>query len=269
MSYPQNPGQGQNPQQPYGQQPYPGQQLVPGQPFSGPQQVPGQPFAGPQPVPGQPFSGTQPVPGQPFSGAQPVPGQPFPGQQPAPYGQPQPFGQPGQPFAAYPGGPGQLQQKPGGGTAITAAVLAILGGIVAVIGVIGSVVGMAAFHGVFGLLIVSLIVELAMAVLLLWGAISLIMHKPLGRMLVIIGCSVAIAFTVISLIISMAGGVGLGASSEFLGYGIASSLLSLLPPVATLVLAIVKPTKLWVGLDDAAPQYAAGYVQQPGGPQGW
>ncbi|MFI5610640.1 hypothetical protein [Amycolatopsis sp. NPDC051903] len=258
MSYPQNPGQGQNPQQPYGQQPYPGQQPVPGQPYSGPQQVPGQPFSGPQPVPGQPFSGPQPVPGQQF-----------PGQQPAPYGQPQPFGQPGQPFPAYPGGPGQLQQKPGGGTAITAAVLAILGGIVAAIGAVSSAIGMAAFHGVFVLLIVSLIVDLAMAVLLLWGAISLIMHKPLGRLLVIIGCSVAIAFTVVSLILSAIGTTSFGASAEFLGYGVAAGLVSLIPPVATLILAIVKPTKLWVGLDDAAPQYPAGYGQQPGGPQGW
>jgi hypothetical protein len=232
VSYPQNPGQGQNQQFPYGQQP------------SGPQQMPGQPFSGPQQVPGQ----------------QPVPGQPMPAQYPG--------AQYGQPYPAYPGGPGQLQQKPGGGTAITAAVLAILGGIFALIGVVGSIVGMSAFHGVFVILIVSLIVDAALAVLLLYGAIALIMHKPLGRMLVIIGCSVTIAFDVISVILNAVGTASLGASSEFLGAGIGVTIVMLLPPIATLILAIVNPTKQWVGLGatPAAPQYPGGYPQQP---QGW
>lgn len=242
MSYPQNPGQGQNPQQPYGQQPS-GPQAFPGQ------QPYGQPYPGQQPAP---YSGPQPMPGQPYSGPQPVPGQ-----------YPQQYGQPSQPFPAYPGGPGMLQQKPGGGTAITAAVLAILGGIVALLGVISSIVGLATFHGTEILFIISLVVDLALAGLLLYGAIALIMHKPAGRMCVIIGCGVSIAFSLISVILSAAGATALGSSAEFLGVGIAGALVGLIPPVATLVLAIVKPTQLWVGLGaPAQPQYPGTYPPQ-------
>jgi hypothetical protein len=56
-------------------------------------------------------------------------------------------------------------------------------------------------------------------------------------------------------------------------YGSFGSILSILPPVATLILVIVKPTALWVGLgspNQGIQQYPGGYSpQQGGGPQGW
>ncbi|SEO62738.1 hypothetical protein [Amycolatopsis saalfeldensis] len=254
MTYPQNPGpQNPGPQQP-GQQPYPGQ-LYPAQ-----QQ---QPYPG---QPSQPFPAQQQQPyGQPQQQPYGQPSQPF-GAQPQPYGQ--------QPFPAYPGGPGSIQPpKPGGGTAITAAVLAILGGIVALISVIGSVAivaGGSSHFLVFGL--VSLVVSLAMAGLLLFGGITLIMHKPIGRMCVMIGCGLTIAYTVISLILALVGVGGLGRTAGALAYGSFGSILSILPPIATLILVIVKPTALWVGLGNPNPgvqQYPGGYSPQQGGPQGW
>ncbi|HEY3707880.1 MAG TPA: hypothetical protein VGL64_00785 [Amycolatopsis sp.] len=255
MTYPQNPGpQNPGPQQP-GQQPYPGQ------PYPAQQQ---------QPYPGQP---SQPFPAQPQ--------QPYGQPQQQPYGQPsqqfgaqpQPYGQ--QPFPAYPGGPGSIQPpKPGGGTAITAAVLAILGGIVAVISVIGSIaiiVGVSSHFLVLG--IVSLVVSLAMAGLLLFGGITLIMHKPIGRLCVMIGCGLTIAYSVVSVILNLIGTRGFSTGTIAVTYGSFGTILSILPPIATLILVIVKPTALWVGLGDpkpGIPQYPGGYSpQQGGGPQGW
>ncbi|WP_326566070.1 hypothetical protein VSH64_29855 [Amycolatopsis rhabdoformis] len=249
MSYPQNPGEGQNPQQPYGQNPQ--------------QQPYGQPYSGPQPVPGQ-----QPY-GQPYPGQQPMPGQPYAGAQPGQY--PQQYGQPSQPFPAYPGGPGVVQQTPGGGTAITAAVLAILGGVVQLIAVIGSIVALTTYSSGTGAFVIPLIVDAVLVGLLLYGAIALIMHKPAGRLCVIIGCAVAIVFSVVQLILALAGSGGLvDTSSEYLGIGIAGGIIALLPPVATLILAIVKPTQRWVGIGAAPqPQYPGGYSPQQNGPQGW
>ncbi|MGW4487024.1 hypothetical protein ACWEOE_24645 [Amycolatopsis sp. NPDC004368] len=246
MSYPQNPGQGQSPQQPYGQNPQ-------------------QPYSGPQPVPGQQPYGQQQY-GQPYTGPQQVPGQPYgqPGQYPQQYGQP---------FPAYPGGPGTMQQKPGGGTAITTAVLAILGGVVALIGVVGSIIGLTALRGDTVLFVITLMVDLAMAGLLIYGGIALLTHKPVGRMCVIIGCGVAIVFSIVSLILNAAGAGALGdlgASGRYLGAGIAGAIIGLIPPIVTLVLAIVKPTQLWVGIGSAPQQqYPGGYSPQQGGPQGW
>ncbi|MGH9061367.1 MAG: hypothetical protein ACRDZY_17915, partial [Acidimicrobiales bacterium] len=261
-TYPQNPGpQNPGPQQP-GQQPNPGQQPYPGQPYPAQQQqpYPGQPS---QPFPAQP---QQPY-GQPQQQPYGQPSQPFGAQPPQPYGQ--------QPFPAYPGGPGSIQApKPGGGTAITAAVLAILGGIVSLISLIGSIAIIVGVSGNFLVLgIVSLVVNLALAGLLLFGAITLIMHKPIGRMCVMIGCGLAIAYTVISLILTYVGVGGFGRATSALAYGSIGSILSILPPVATLILVIVKPTALWVGIGDpnpGIPQYPGGYSpQQGGGPQGW
>jgi len=112
------------PGQPYpGQQPYAGQQPIPGQPYPGQQPVPGQPYGG------QPYTGQQPMPGQPYA-TQPYPGQPYAAQQPYP-GQ-QPYGPQG-PVPPY-GAAGQPPGKPKGKGAL---ILGITGGVV-VLAVIAS-----------------------------------------------------------------------------------------------------------------------------------
>ncbi|WP_051792518.1 hypothetical protein [Amycolatopsis jejuensis] len=239
MTYPQNP-QGQ-PQEPQGGQ-HPGQ------------------YPGSQPTPAQPYPGSQPTPAQP--GGQPTPGQPYPGGQPY---QGQPY--PGQPYAAYPGGPGVLQPKPNGATAIIAGVLAILGGIFAVIGVIGSIVVVANFTRGVGMVYVSLIVNLALTGLLFYGAIALFLHKASGRLCVIIGSGLAIAIRVVSVVIFSVGASGFEDSARIVGAGVGGTLVAMLPPIATLVLAIVKPTVDWVNYRPTAPGAPA-----PGGyppAQGW
>ena len=89
-----------NPQNPYPQQPYPGQQpYYPQQPYPGQQPYPPQPYPGQQPYPPQPYPGQQPYPQQPYPQQpyqqQPYPPQPYPGQQPA-------YAQAQQPYAPVP-----------------------------------------------------------------------------------------------------------------------------------------------------------------------
>ncbi|GAA3571570.1 hypothetical protein GCM10022222_64640 [Amycolatopsis ultiminotia] len=244
MTYPQNP-QGQ----------YPGQNPYPGQPASGQQ-----PYPGSQPTPSQPYPGGQPGPAQPYSGGQPA--QPYPGGQvPGQYPQ-QPYGQQ-QPYPAYPGGPGMMQSRPSGVTAIISGILAIIGGLVAVFGVIGGIV-LLGHSGGLGYGLVALIVNLAEAGLLLYGAIAMFLHKSAGRMCVIIGCGLAIVYAVVSFVFVSVGVSALGGSTgRVIGAGIAGSLLALIPPIATLVLALVKPTAEWVSHGGQQPA-PGGYPQQPG-----
>jgi len=122
--------------------------------------------------------------------------------------------------------------------------------------------------------ILPLVLNLALAGLLLPGGILLFMRKPAGRMMTIIGSGVALAFFLLSFTL---GAIGVGALS--LGVGVAGRSVTLIlafaPAIATLVLAIVKPTAVWVGA--AAPQppmMMPGAGQYPpqqqywGGPQG-
>ncbi|MBB4688455.1 hypothetical protein [Amycolatopsis jiangsuensis] len=253
MTYPQNP-QGQYPgQNPYpgGQQPYPGSQPTPAQ----------QPYPGSQPTPAQqqPYSGSQPMPAQPYPGSQPMPAQPY-GQAPGQYPQ-QPYGQQQQPYPAYPGGPGALQPKPSGATAIIAGVLAILGGLFALFGVVGGAILLGHSGGV-GPGLVALIVNLAQAGLLLYGAVALFMHKPAGRLCVLIGSGLAIAVSVVSVVLITVGVSAVGGGAEVIGAGIAGALVGLIPPIATLVLALVKPTVEWVSQGAQQPA-TGGYPQQP------
>ncbi|MBB1152745.1 MULTISPECIES: hypothetical protein [Amycolatopsis] len=212
----------------------------------------------PQGQPQQPQSG--PFPGQPYPASQPTPAQPYPG---APQ---QPFAPPaaGQPYPAYPGGPGVYQQKPNGATAIIAGILAIIGGIFAIISVIVSVVAISSVHVTVWQLYLSAVVYAVIVGLLLFGGIGLFLHKPAARLCTIIGCGLVIAFTAFGLIMAGVLTAGYSGSARLMGAGIGSSLIALIPPVATLVLAIVKPTADWVNYRPGAPAQG-GYPA----PQGW
>ncbi|WP_051124852.1 hypothetical protein [Amycolatopsis benzoatilytica] len=213
----------------------------------------------------QPPSGQ--FPGQPYPGSQPTPAQPYPGAQPQPYAQPVP----GQPYGVYPGGPGVLSQKPSGGTAITAGVLAIIGGIWAIISVIISISALSAlhvgFHGIMWSLYLGIGVYAINIGLLIYGGIGLFLHQPAGRICTIIGCGLTIAFGILSAVTSgIAVSSALRHTSGVLGMGIGFALVALIPPIATLILAIVKPTADWVSFrPNAAGPQAGAYPPA----QGW
>ncbi|WP_116202150.1 hypothetical protein [Amycolatopsis circi] len=216
----------------------------------------------PQGQPQQPQSG--PIPGQPYPASQPTPAQPYPG---APQ---QPFAPPaaGQPYPAYPGGPGVYQQKPNGATAIIAGILAILGGIFAIIGVIASVVVISNVHETPWQFYLTLVVDAVLVGLLFYGGIGLFLHKASARLCTIIGCGLTIALGIVSAVVFSAATSGLHSSSssaQILGAGIGGALLGLIPPVATLVLAIVKPTADWVNYRPGAPAQQGAYPP----PQSW
>lgn len=212
----------------------------------------------PQGQPQQPQSG--PLPGQPYPASQPTPAQPYPG---APQ---QPFAPPaaGQPYPAYPGGPGVYQQKPNGATAIIAGILAIIGGVFALIAVVASVVVISSIHTLLWQFYVTLVVEAVLVGLLFYGGIGLFLRKPSARLCTIVGCGLAIAFGIVSVVIFSAATAGLHSSAQALGAGVGGALVRMIPPIATLVLALVKPTANWVNYRPGAPAQGANPA-----PQSW
>lgn len=179
---------------------------------------------------------------------------------------------PGGGYPAYPGGVDPMQAPPpSGGTAITTAILAILGGLVqgfeGAAGLFGGASlagdssGMA--HSAPVLLIIIGGVTFVAGILLLVGAIMMFVRKPVGRMLVIIGCGLTIA-TVLGTIAWTVIGLG-GSPSMFL------LLTGTVFPILTLVLAILGSTKRYLAAP-RQPQYAGvpGMAQpgmgQPGMP---
>jgi hypothetical protein len=182
--------------------------------------------------------------------AQPAPGYPapsgdFPAQQPYP-GQPSyPGGFAAQPYpqAPYPApGYGMQPPQPNGATAIIAGVLAVLGGLASLLGLITGAIGIAGLGFLHWLFIVALVENLILVGTLLPGGILLFLRKPMGRLLTIIGSGFAIFVALATVVVDM---VGIGHYGAGLFPGFLGLLLTLVPAVATLVLAIVKPTAQW------------------------
>jgi hypothetical protein len=169
----------------------------------------------------------------------------------------------------YPGG----RSAPSGGTAITAGVLAVLGGLWHLAGLIGGVISLGRGHVSAVSVIVGLGVNVVLAGLLLPGGILLFVKKPAGRSLTIVGSAMAILLYVVNLALAGAGLGGAGAGAVAVGGGIVVVLFCL-PAIATLVLAIVKPTARWAGKPGPATSPAgygppSGYPQQGYPPRRW
>ncbi|MFE0028600.1 hypothetical protein [Amycolatopsis sp. NPDC059021] len=208
------------------------------------------------------YPGQQPNQGQPGVPPQypPSGGYPVPGQQPA-YGQPYPGG--------YPQAPGFVppHQKPSGATAITAGVLAVLGGVYYLVSAVIQIVAVFGYSRYLPwLMLVTAFLYLVLAGLLLAGGILLFLKKPAGRMLSIIGSALAIAVVLIGFVLSL---VGLSALRHFsgsmvAGAGIVALVFVVIPATATLVLSLVRPTAVWVGKAQPLGAYpqAGGYPQQ-------
>ena len=257
-------GEQQYGQPPYGQPQY-GQQY--GQPQHGqPQYGQGQPYGQPQYGQGQQHGQGQQY-GQPAYGQQY--GQPQYGQQygqPAPYAQPygqqygQQYGQyggaPGQPYGQY--GYGQAPARPG--TVITAVVLGLVFAALGVLSLLGILIGgvdavdvtgsvyddEARQDAVIGLVIGGVLV-LAWTVVMVWGSVLALRGR--SRVLLIVGGSIAIAFTGLFTIIGLA-------EIDELGGAIVVFLALLAGAVATVVLLSLRSAAAWFAAHRARRQAA-------------
>lgn len=166
------------------------------------------------------------------------------------------------------------QRPAGGGTAVAAAVLALLGGIVGVVGVVfGVVATVNSERGVFAwgmvpgwmsvVSVVTLVVDLLAGVLLLAGAILVFRRRGAGPTLVVLGCVGVLASYVVTVISTVAQllqyGVSVGRHLDVVFgqtalYGLQSvgidvpwgvSILALLFPVVTFALAVLPSTRRW------------------------
>ncbi|MGY1988949.1 hypothetical protein [Mycolicibacterium fortuitum] len=200
-------------------------------------------------------------------------GQGFPGQpdyQPPAYTQ-----QPLPPLLGQqPGYPGQqppprASGEPSGVTGMIAAVLAVLGGVsglgTGVIGAFGLVALGSLRHvtgGTYALVVVAMLLGVAFGLALFVGAILLFQRKMIGRWLVVGGCAAAIISGLVSF------GVDAGLKSDYPEYAGTSAvgLISLVPPIATLVLALVPSTSEWIRAkqNPPAPQPYPPYPPYPG-----
>lgn len=161
--------------------------------------------------------------------------------------------------------------SPSGATGITAAVLAGLGALTNIFGGIAGLIGLLILSndstfdalelsgGAKALLALVLVLNLVSGLLLGAGTVMLLLRKMIGRWLVVAGCGVTILSSLIGVGISSA-----AASQVPYGGGGVSSLLSLIFPVLTLVLALLPSTTAWIRAKEnpVAPQPYPPY-------QGW
>jgi hypothetical protein len=216
-----------------------------------------QPQYGRPPVPGQSYGQPQQDYGQQYGQAQQPYGQQY---QPAPYGQGhgQPYGQQtGYPQQYGQGGYGQYGQygqsavpaKPGG--VITAAVLGFVFGAIGVIVTLvaifaGAVAtgasgdldeelpGFGPVAGAFGGIILLFgFLALAWTVVMIWGSVWALTGR--SRVMLLVGGSIALAFTLFGLIGNLADAETSGAG------GIITSLLFVLAALAIVVLLAMRP----------------------------
>ncbi|HEY0583455.1 MAG TPA: hypothetical protein VGE94_14820, partial [Chloroflexota bacterium] len=92
----------------------------------------------------------------------------------------------------------------------------------------------------------GLVVSALLIGLLLPGGILLLLRKPAGRMLTIDGSALAIVLYAAFFLMTLLG-AGQPAIAGFAAVGALAALLFMVPAIATLILAIAKPTASWVG----------------------
>ncbi|CAM3939056.1 hypothetical protein NONI108955_00265 [Nocardia ninae] len=178
------------------------------------------------------------------------------------------------PYPAYSAG----VPAPSGATAVTAGVLACVGsigqllggGISLAFGFIGWQLQDYDTSGLFSQdwfqtwAIVSGVLSLVIAVVLGVGAVAMFSRKSFGRLLVVVGC----VTVVVAEIVGFALVSSIDGSSDGLGVisGSAGSLIGLIFPVATAILALLPPTSRWLAHSPAAAipqQYGYPYPGPP------
>ena len=193
-------------------------------------------------------------------------GQGFPGQPGYPQGYPaQPvYPQPG----GYPGGfPPMPAAAPGGGTAITAGVLALLGGLTHFFGGVAQALGLSAMmHDSaadvgWGSLITIVTLNIIAGALMLPGALTLLLRKQVGRWLIAAGSGISILSALIN-ITSTPDSFGEYSYSR----GIGGDVVGIFFAIATIALALVPSTTTWLAAkkNPIAPQYFPPYPPYQG-----
>ncbi|WP_433713410.1 hypothetical protein ACQP2U_03790 [Nocardia sp. CA-084685] len=143
--------------------------------------------------------------------------------------------------------------SPSGGTAITAGVLACLGGTHRLLSILVLIAGIALLSdvdaegettGVRMLFAISIPVFLIAGSLLLAGGIQMFRKHASGRRLIVIGCAVDIAYIIIETVVVLAVA---GASDD---YGVIGSplfaILVAVFPIATIILTLATSTTRWL-----------------------
>ncbi|MBK1785619.1 hypothetical protein [Prauserella cavernicola] len=137
------------------------------------------------------------------------------------------------------------------GTAVTAAVLALVGSAVHLLGVLAlfsriDVVVRSAFA------LTSLVANVVLVALLLPGAVLLLLRRVVGQVFVAIGAGVAIGYFAFMVLAGFAASLSLNgeldsdAADYLAGAGGLQAFVICLPAIATLVLALIAPTRRWV-----------------------
>lgn len=183
-------------------------------------------------------------------------------------------------YEPYPSAPASA---PGGGTAITAGVLASIGsvgqllggGINIVLGLTDLATDLAEYDstGLFAqrwvktYLLVGGSIAVVAALLLGVGAVLLFTSRPLGRVLVVAGCVVVVVAGIAGYAVTLRYTTSGGGAAEISG-GI-GGLFGLIFPIATAVLALVPPTTRWLNHHPVAappvPTYTYGLAAPSAG----
>lgn len=144
--------------------------------------------------------------------------------------------------------------SPSGVTAIITAILAGIGALLTLSNGIAGLSGLVALAGDAGLRTLALrtpgaltltvlatLLSVACGLLLLAGTVALLRRRMIGRRLVVSGCVLIIVGSLISL------GLNLATTARYGSYGISGlAVLSLVLPIATLVVALLPSTAAWI-----------------------
>ncbi|WP_166907353.1 hypothetical protein [Mycobacterium sp. DL440] len=144
--------------------------------------------------------------------------------------------------------------SPSGVAAIITAVLAGIGALLTLSNGIAGLSGLVALAGDAGLRTLALrspgaltltvlatLLSVACGLLLLAGTVALLRRKMIGRHLIVSGCVLIILGSLISL------GLNLAAAARYGSFGISGlAILSLVLPVATIVVALLPSTRAWI-----------------------
>ncbi|BBZ31902.1 hypothetical protein [Mycolicibacterium confluentis] len=164
-------------------------------------------------------------------------------------------------YPAYPAHPAYaaaqpFPARPSGGTAITGAILSLLGGLAQVVTVFGSLVALTLtsdstvsqylpdWYG--AVMVLTLLVSVALCAGLLVGGGFLTAGRSWARIVVAASCGVAIVFGIVSEVVASAMYRGMGADIAA-GQGSSSvfGFLGLIFPIATAVLVLLPSTAAW------------------------
>ncbi|MDF3341434.1 hypothetical protein P3H80_28715 [Mycolicibacterium septicum] len=161
--------------------------------------------------------------------------------------------------------------SPSGVTAIITAVLAGLGAAMTLGNGIVGLIGLAALAGDAGLrtlamrspgalalTVLATLLSVVCGLLLLAGTVTLLQRKMIGRRLIVSGCVLIVLGSLISL------GLSLGAAARYGAPGTSGlAILSLVLPIATIVLAVLPSTAAWIqakpnpGVSPSPPSFSS------------